>query len=420
MKVSNAEACDGFRDELRRQVAGQAPRRIVVYEGNGTAGIGDRIKSFLNIATLAAAAFATLAVPAPCELLESAHLCRVQLQAGLTPQGCATRSPALPCAWGWSRYIELQPPALIDFHDLPPSLAGLERALERLPQLHPIKGAAQGAAKGTAEAAEAEAGAKAESPVSSGHTLHSAPYTAVPSSREGGSCAGCTADLAQSQPTTMVASSRPQQGNADAHTPRPPLLWRLSPLAAATMLPSLPKHAVTCLPVAQPGAAVRALRDRFVLMHGLRAAVAEAPATTSFSLTTSPSLSHPLPSSSSSSPSSLSSSSSRYYHAFHIRRQGCDATMADVEAVALQLRNTTAAPAAAPVRTLLLFTDEPASPFLAAARAVLARHFPVILLLDEQIAIWQREADGGRNDNYMLCAYTGRPSNPWGLRRPVE
>ena len=177
-------------------------------------------RSFLNIATLAAAAFATLAVPAPCELLESAHLCRVQLQAGLTPQGCATRSPALPCAWGWSRYIELQPPALIDFHDLPPSLAGLERALERLPQLHPIKGAAQGAAKGTAEAAEAEAGAKAESPVSSGHTLHSAPYTAVPSSREGGSCAGCTADLAQSQPTTMVASSRPQQAAWRAAEPR--------------------------------------------------------------------------------------------------------------------------------------------------------------------------------------------------------
>ena len=129
------------------------------------------------------------------------------------------------------------------------------------------------------------------------------------------------------------------------------------------MLPSLPKHAVTCLPVAQPGAAVRALRDRFVLMHGLRAAVAEAPATTSFSLTTSPSLSHPLPSSSSSSPSSLSSSSSRYYHAFHIRRQGCDATMADVEAVALQLRNTTAAPAAAPVRAALLIASVPPRPY---------------------------------------------------------
>lgn len=89
-------------------------------------------------------------------------------------------------------------------------------------------------------------------------------------------------------------------------------------------------------------------------------------------------------------------------------------------------RRTTGFPLPSPslsypqVRTLLLFTDEPASPFLAAARAVLARHFPVILLLDEQIAIWQREADGGRNDNYMLCAYTGRPSNPWGLRRPVE
>ena len=317
-------ACEDYRLELQRQ-AGQLPRRLVAYEGQGTAGIGDRIKLILSLAAVAPVVHAALSLPLPCAMLEKHHMCRVQLQMGMGAAGCNTT-----CEWRWSRYVDLDPPALLS---TPADLKSLERQLRSAARLGP---------------------------------------TLV--QKEGG-CASCAADLARAQASAQTL----------AEAERSPLLWRLSPGAAAAMVPSLPKPA--CVPAIRPSAAVRALHDRYVRRHGLRpshTAEAEQPAQDFSFVPGDP------------------------YHAFHIRREGCVASMTDVARVALQLRNTTAATTSAAaagrapvVRTLLLFTDEPGSAFFAEAHALLARHFR-ILRLDDEIMSWQREADGGSTDNYMV------------------
>lgn len=289
--------CDAYAAQLR---AGEAANRFVTADFNNTAGIGDRIKALLTLASLASTVSAAVSVAPPCSVLATSHLCRVQAQAAFVPDACnGTHKPSLPCEWAWSRYVELRPAAL----------ASDELRARQLPQSHRV-GPTQG---------------------------------------------GDVAVARQHYHTVRERSG--------------PLHWRVSNTMASPLLEYIDEP--RCVPAAVPGAPVRALRDRFVAAHRLRASGEAAAA------------------------------GERHYHAFHIRRMGCAASAADVEGLAEQLSNTSA-PAApgTPVRTLLLFTDEPASPFFPVATAVLARRFEV-LRLDEQLAAWQRETDGVE-DNYLV------------------
>ena len=162
------------------------------------------------------------------------------------------------------------------------------------------------------------------------------------------------------------------------------LLWRIGPSQAHEALAAAPPH---CEPVAVAGAPVRKLKDRFLALHGL------------------------VP---------------RRYAAFHIRREGCVATMADVARIALQLRainasaatsagatgaagaggGAGAAPTVVEIDTLVLFTDEPSSEFFAKAHATLGRTFGRILRLDESTPAWVQTC-GTPPRPRMGCGWSG-------------
>lgn len=290
VRAKHDNDCTAFSEHLEASRAlPPSERRLVrVHEDwHGTAGIGDRIKGILTLASLAASVSAMVWVPPPCMLLEVHHLCRVQLQSS-APSGCnASTAPALPCSWTWARYFELRPPAFATF-----------------------------ASRHDEQHAEQQL---------AGHRIASSNLEAARS---------------------HLAQARQAAGG---------LLWRIGPGLAHELMASEPH----CEPHAVAGAPVRKLKERFLALHGL------------------------VP---------------QRYAAFHIRREGCIASMADVARIAAQLRSintstTTAAatatgPAAGAVRlvdidTLVLFTDEPSSEFFAQAQATLSRTFGRILRLDE-------------------------------------